>query len=84
MEAQEYVRTKSDELKRWERELETKGHELTAALGEKRDEVVKRLEGLKVETGERWDVLRMGFESAWQELKTAFETVASKDLDAKH
>jgi hypothetical protein len=84
MQTDDYIRAKQDELKNWERTLRDRGHELSQTVSAKRDDVMKRLDALQHETGERLDVLRMGFESAWAELKTAFETVAKKDLDGKH
>ncbi len=83
MKMDEYIRAKQDELKAWEHSIETKGLALTEGLTAQRDEVIKKLDALKHDTGDRWDVVRMGFESAWDELKSAFDTVTTKDLNAK-
>lgn len=44
----------------------------------KREVAVKKLEELKSDGSDRWDVLKMGVESAWEELRTAFETATAK------
>src|SRR5689334_5781590 len=78
MNTDEYVRAKQDQLKEWERTLEARGAKLTEVLREKRDTAMKKLDALKTDSAERLDVLRMGVESAWDELKVAFETATSK------
>ena len=47
-----------------------------APMLEMPDRVISRetLEQLRSDTGDRFDVLRMGVESAWSELKAAFDT----------
>jgi hypothetical protein len=45
----------------------------------KRDAAVKKLEELKNDGSERWDILKMGVESAWDELRAAFETAKTKN-----
>ena len=47
----------------------------------KRDEVKEKLESLANETGDRWDIVRMGFESAWAELEVAFRSATAKDVN---
>ncbi len=81
MNPKEYIRAKEEQLIEWERALDKD------ALGgrvdawrKKRDEVKAKLEALKSDTSDRWDVLRMGLESAWDELKAAFETATQRDL----
>ena len=44
----------------------------------KRDTAVKKLEELKSDGSDRWDILKMGVESAWDELRAAYETAKTK------
>ena len=80
MTVQEYIIEKKAELAKWERSLEERAHlkDTLAPWHAKKDEVVARLETLAKETGDRWDVVRMGFESAWAELRAAYEAATSK------
>ena len=81
MNVQEYIAEKKAELAKLERSLEERAH-LKGALAPwhaKKAEVVARLETLAKETGDRWDVVRMGLESAWAELRAAYEAVTSKE-----
>lgn len=81
MKVQEYIAEKKAELAKWERSIEERAH-LSGTLAPwhaKKDEAVARLEVLAKETGDRWDVLRMGVESAWAELRAAYEAVTSKE-----
>ena len=43
------------------------------------DRLKRRLSSIADERTERWDVLRMGVESAWAELRTAVETAMSPE-----
>jgi hypothetical protein len=81
----EYLAKIEDQLKRIEERLERYAEENTpeqkaageqglANVQEKRLSLLERIEALRTDTGERFDVLRMGVESAWSELKVAFET----------
>jgi hypothetical protein len=76
---EEYLAKLSSQLKEWELrldELRDKAeHRVHFAV--RFEDMRKKLEELRAETGDRWDVLRMGFESAWDELKTAFDTALS-------
>lgn len=45
-----------------------------ASVEQKRATLHDKLEQLRSDTGDRFDVLRMGVESAWSELKAAFDT----------
>jgi hypothetical protein len=45
----------------------------------KRDAAVKKLEELKSDGSERWEILKMGVESAWDELRVGFETATAKN-----
>jgi hypothetical protein len=85
MNTTDYIKEKQDQLVRWEQDVakEVRNAANFAAWKKKRDDVVKMLETLKTDTGDRVDVLKMGFESAWDELKAAFET-ATSDLHPKH
>jgi hypothetical protein len=83
MKMDEYIHAKQDELKAWEHSIESKGLAMSEGLSAKRDEMIRKLDALKHDTNDRWDVVRMGFESAWAELKTAYDTVTAKDLNAK-
>ena len=81
MSVQQYIAEKKAELAQWERTLEERAH-LKAALAPwhaKKDEMVARLEALAKETGDRWDVLRMGVESAWAELRATYDALTSKE-----
>ncbi|HEY6458766.1 MAG TPA: hypothetical protein VIY73_01405, partial [Polyangiaceae bacterium] len=66
MNVSHYVAEKKAELTKWEHALEEHVHlkDALAPWHAKKDEMVARLETLAKETGDRWDVLRMGFESA--------------------
>ena len=81
MTVQEYIAEKKAELAKWERSLEERAHlkDALAPWHAKKDEAIARLEALAKETGDRWDVLRMGVESAWAELRAAYEAVTSKE-----
>ena len=81
MNTEEYVRAKLGQIDELERSLEARGAKLTETLREKRDAAIKKLDALKTESSDRLEVLRMGVDSAWAELKTAFETATSKDLN---
>ena len=53
-------------------------HSLLDDWKTKREAAVKKLEELKSDGSDRWDVLKMGVESAWEELRAAFETATEK------
>lgn len=55
-------------------------HGLLDDLKARRDGLMQKLGDLRQDSSDRWDVIKMGVESAWEELKTAFETATSKDL----
>lgn len=89
MNLDEFIQSKQEQLTRFEQDLEGRaqhaGDALRAQLETfrtRRDDLVSRLQGLKSETGDRIDVLRMGFESAWDELQTAFKTATARDPNA--
>lgn len=71
----EYIRMKEVELAEWERKLERAAH--VPDWRAKRDEVKRRIEELRADAGDRVDVLRMGLESAWDELKAAFDAATA-------
>ena len=48
-------------------------------ISTKLDGLKRRLSSIADERSERWDVLRMGAESAWAELRTAVETAISAE-----
>lgn len=86
----EYIKTKQAQVKNWEQLAESRAHDASEKVTEhlavfrtKRDNLVLRLEGLREETSQRVDVLRMGVESAWDELRVAFETATASDPNAK-
>ena len=81
MSVHDYIAEKKAELAKWERSLEERAHlkDTLAPWHAKKVEVVGRLEALAKETGDRWDVVRMGFESAWAELRAAYEAITSKE-----
>lgn len=54
-------------------------HALVEDWKTKRDAAVKKLEELKSDGSGRWDILKMGVESAWDELRAAFETATAKN-----
>lgn len=77
----EYIAEKRAQLAKLEESLEQRAH-LESALAPwhaKKDEITKRLESLASETSERWDIVRMGFESAWAELQAAYDALVSKE-----
>jgi hypothetical protein len=84
MNTTEYIKEKQDQLVRWEQDVakEVRNAANLDSWKKKREEVMQELETLKSDTGDRVDVLKMGFESAWAELKAAFET-ATSDLHPK-
>jgi hypothetical protein len=82
-----YLAKLESQLKEWEESLEAlraKADEKLDIEGHledwraKRDAARAKLDELKAESGERWDIVKMGVESAWAELKTAFETATAK------
>ena len=73
-----YLEKLETQLKDWESKAGDK-----LGLRGRLDDAKKKLEELRAETGDRWDVLRMGVESAWDEIKTAFETAMSDDIGAR-
>jgi hypothetical protein len=83
MRTDEFIHEKQEELKKLQAAAEQKGHDLGEAFHTKRDEAMKKLEALRSETGERVDVLRMGFESVWAELKATLDTVTARDMNKK-
>lgn len=83
-----YVENKKSQLDQWEKGVEDLKNQAeqkasTATFLEqwkaKRDAAMQRLEELRAESSDRFDVLKMGVESAWEELKTAFETATSSE-----
>jgi hypothetical protein len=84
---EQYLAKLESQLKEWEASLESLKErageklDLEEHLAEwraKREAAVKKLDELKSDTGERLEVLKMGVESAWAELKAAFETATAK------
>ncbi|UQA63066.1 hypothetical protein [Polyangium aurulentum] len=73
-----YLEKLETQLKDWEHKAGDK-----LGLRARLDDAKKKLDELRAETGDRWDVLRMGVESAWEELKTAYETAMSDDIGAR-
>jgi hypothetical protein len=73
-----YLEKLETQLKDWEAKAGDK-----LGLRARMDDARRKLEELRAETGDRWDVLRMGVESAWDEIKTAFETAMSDDIGAR-
>ena len=69
-----YLQNLEGQLRDWESRLASlKGSGVEEWL-KRRDAAVAKLEELKASGSDRFDVLRMGVESAWAELKAAFET----------
>ncbi len=72
-----FVQKLETQLKDWESKLSAiKDGGLDEWRG-KRDHAVAKLDELRTSGSERFDVLRMGVESAWAELRTAFETATA-------
>jgi N12 class adenine-specific DNA methylase len=80
---EEFIRAKQEQLIEFEHRLEeTAKHgvnERLVSFRKQRDDLAARLDGLKRTSGDRIDVLRMGIESAWDELVVAFETAFERD-----
>jgi uncharacterized coiled-coil DUF342 family protein len=90
MNIEQYIQTKKEELTKWENEAEKtaaqaggKVKEELAVLRTKRDDIARRLDALRQETTDRVDVLRMGIESAWDEIRVALATAAEAHPNAK-
>jgi hypothetical protein len=64
-------------------EAKLKYQEQIDSLREQHAETLQRLHALQNISGEAWEDLRAGMESAWHELKQAFEKAAKKFKDAK-
>jgi N12 class adenine-specific DNA methylase len=73
-----YLEKLETQLKDWEAKAGDK-----LGLRTRMEDARRKLEELRAETGDRWDVMRMGVESAWEEIKTAFETAMSDDIGAR-
>lgn len=73
------------QIEDWEKKLEEKG-DMRMRIEDwktKRDAVMKRLEAMRATKGDRIDVMKMGIESAWEELKAAFETATAEKIEGK-
>jgi uncharacterized coiled-coil DUF342 family protein len=89
---EQYISEKREQLHQLEQRIEQRAHVAgdklhtgVDAWRTKRDEIAQKLDALRHDTTDRFDVLRMGFESAWAELKAAFETaMESKDGATEH
>jgi hypothetical protein len=82
-----YTAKMESQLKEWEGSIE----KLKSRAGEKtwlddwkskKDAALKKLDELRNEGGDRWEVLKMGVESAWDELRAAYETATAPIEDA--
>jgi hypothetical protein len=81
-----YLAKLETQLKDWERAVEglkdrADFHRISEEWKTRRETAMKKLEELRSDTSDRWDVLKMGVESAWDELRTAFETATAKDMN---
>jgi hypothetical protein len=80
MNLDEFIRDKQEKLERLEQVAEDRAKAAGGTLNTqidsfrtKRDELVARLEALKTDAEGRVEILKMGIESAWDELQAAFE-----------
>jgi hypothetical protein len=78
-----YVAKLQKQLEDWERGLESLRNRADMRhfmedWKDRKDGAIAKLEELRADGSERWDVLKMGVESAWDELRAAFETAMSK------
>ena len=80
-----FVKTLEAQLTEWEGAIaglaSKADKDVQALLAEwkvKRDGAVKKLEELKSDGSDRWDILKMGVESAWDELRAAYETAKTR------
>lgn len=76
---EKYTARMESQLKEWESAIEKMAHKAGAKIPlddwkEKKDAALKKLDELRSEGGDRWEVLKMGVESAWDELRAAYET----------
>lgn len=55
-------------------------HDL-AALRQQRDEAMRKLNELRATTGDAWEDLKQGAETAWSDLKSAFAKACGKLQD---
>lgn len=53
-------------------------HKVVEDLHSKSEDLKKRLQQLKEESGEVWDEIKYGTENAWREMKDAIEKASSK------
>jgi hypothetical protein len=79
-----FVQKLETQLKDWEGKLSAIKDGGLGEWREKRDFAVGKLDELRTSGTERFDVLRMGVESAWAELRTAFETATSAKPNETH
>ena len=83
-----YAERLEKELTEWESKLEALREKGASGILEdlkaKRDELRAKLGELRTSSHERWDVVKMGVDSAWAELRSAFETaLAAKPNETK-
>jgi hypothetical protein len=83
MKKDDYIARLQKQIEDWERSLESLRSradlgQLLEDWKDRKDAAMKKLDELKADGSERFDVLRMGVESAWDELRVAFETAMSK------
>ena len=73
---EKYTARMESQLKEWESAVEKMAHKKLPleAWKEKKGAALKKLDELRNEGGDRWEVLKMGVDSAWDELRAAFET----------
>ncbi len=76
-----FVQKLETQLKDWEGKLSSIKDGGLEEWRDKRSHAVSKLDELRTSGSERFDVLRMGVESAWAELRTAFETATSSNLN---
>lgn len=76
-----YVEKLEGELSEMEAKVAKLKHKgaggVVESLRAKREQLTHKLEELKSSSHDRWDVVKMGVDSAWNELKAAFETAMS-------
>ena len=79
---EKYTAKLESQLKEWESAVEKMAIKAGEKISldewrEKKASALKKLDELRNEGGDRWEVLKMGVESAWDELRAAYETATA-------
>jgi hypothetical protein len=70
-----YLEQAKNKLHELEQDIAARTNGTVSGLREKQRAARERLSALESSNKERWDILKHGFEDAWQELRAAYDAV---------